>query len=59
MKYSEFHRLILRNGWVKIRQSGSHVLYEKDGTSKSVPNHGSKEIAEGLRLRLQKDMGLK
>ncbi len=59
MKYKEFHRIITRQGWVKIRQSGSHVIYEKDGLKYTVPDHGSKEIPEGLRLRLQKDMGLK
>lgn len=59
MKYTEFHRLIRRNGWVALRQSGSHVIYEKDGyPNKSVPDHGSKEIPEGLRLRLSKEMGL-
>ena len=42
-----------------LRQSGSHVIYEKDGyPNKSVPDHGSKEIPEGLRLRLSKEMGL-
>ncbi len=51
--------MITRQGWVKVRQSGSHVIYEKDGLKYTVPDHGSKEIPEGLRLRLQKDMGLK
>lgn len=59
MKYKEFHRMITRNGWVKIRQTGSHVIYEKDGRKMTVPAHGSKEMAEGLRLGLLKKMGLK
>lgn len=59
MKYNEFHRKVIRNGWVRVRQTGSHVTYEKDGIRVPVPNHGSKEMGEGLRLRLQKLMGLK
>lgn len=59
MKYTEFHRLIRRNGWVEIRQKGSHVYYQKAGyPNKSVPDHGSKEIPEPMRLRLCKEMGL-
>lgn len=37
MKSSELHRLILKNGWRSIRQAGSHVIYEKDGKTVSVP----------------------
>jgi mRNA interferase HicA len=58
MKYNEFHRLILRNGWKAIRQKGSHVIYEKDDQTETVANHGSKEMPEGLRLTLIKRMGL-
>ena len=29
MKYDEFHRLIVKNGWISIRQAGSHVIYRK------------------------------
>lgn len=58
MKYNEFHRLILRNGWEAIRQKGSHVIYVKGVQMETVPNHGSKEMPEGLRLTLIKRMGL-
>ncbi|MDL2282271.1 type II toxin-antitoxin system HicA family toxin [Parabacteroides sp. OttesenSCG-928-G06] len=58
MKYKEFHRLILRNGWEAMRQKGSHVIYVKNGLIETVPNHGSKEMPEGLRLTLIKRMGL-
>lgn len=58
MKYSELHRLIRRRGWVSVRQTGSHVIYEKDNVRYPVPNHGSKEISEPLRLKITKDMGL-
>ena len=48
MKSTELHRMIKRSGWVVVRQSGSHVIYEKDGVRIPVPDHGSKEIGKGL-----------
>lgn len=29
MKFRQFHRIIQENGWIKIRSSGSHIIYEK------------------------------
>lgn len=60
MKYTEFHRLIKRNGWKFLYAEGSHYFYEKNGKiSPPAPYHGSKEIGEGLRKSLVKEMGLK
>lgn len=59
MKSSELHRLILKNGWRSIRQAGSHVIYEKDGKTVSVPFHGSKEMGSGIARRFIREMGLK
>ncbi|OAV71706.1 YcfA-like protein [Bacteroidales bacterium Barb4] len=58
MKYSEFHRIVIRHGWVKVRQSGSHIIYAKNGRKVPIPNHGSKEMAERFRLTLLKELGL-
>lgn len=58
MKSSEFHKLILMNGWMEVRQAGSHKIYEKDGKRVTVPYHGSKEMKKGLVLKLKKEMGL-
>jgi len=59
MKYSEFIREIKKKGWVFQRQGkGSHEIYEKDGKSISIPNHGSREIPTGLEKNLRKEMGL-
>lgn len=60
MKYKEFHRFIQRNGWVEVRQRGSHVLYAKDGHPKivPVPLHTG-EIPEPLRRAIMKEMVLK
>ncbi|WP_414617708.1 type II toxin-antitoxin system HicA family toxin [Dyadobacter sp. 32] len=59
MKSSELHRLIQRNGWTVLRSSGSHYIYEKDGKRYPVPFHGAKEVHEGLRKRIAKEMDLK
>ena len=54
MKYSEFHRIIRRNGWKHIRTKGSHCFYRKGHETVSIPYHGSKEMSEGLRLAIVK-----
>jgi len=60
MKYTEFHRMIERNGWKYSHAEGSHYFYLKNGIlSPPVPYHAAKEIGEGLRKRLIKLMRLK
>lgn len=60
MKYSEFHRKIVKNGWKFSHAEGSHYFYIKDEIlSEPVPYHGSKEIGESLRKKIAKSMGLK
>lgn len=59
MKSSELHRIIKRSGWSHIRTAESHYIYEKDGLRIPVPYHGSKEVGEGLRLKIMKEMGLR
>jgi mRNA interferase HicA len=59
MKSSEFHRLIKKNGWRFVKAEGSHYIYEKEGKSYPVPFHGAKEIGEGIRKRIVKEMNLK
>jgi len=61
MKYSEFHWFIRRSnsGWQYIGAEGSHYIYERDGARYPVPFHGAKEMGEGLRKKIMKDMGLR
>ncbi len=59
MKYSEFHRRIKKNGWKLFKAEGSHYIYEKNGLKYPVPFHGAKEIGEGLKKKIIKEMGLK
>jgi len=58
MKSSELHRRIIKNGWRHIRTAGSHYIYEKEGKTYPVPFHGAKEIGEGLRKKIIKEMNL-
>ena len=59
MKYSEFRRRIKKSRWKFIKDEGSHYIYEKEGQKVPVPFHGTKEIGEGLRKKIIKEMGLK
>lgn len=59
MKSNELNKLILSNGWQVVRQSGSHIVYEKNGRRYVATSHGSKEVPRGLEKKIKKEMGLK
>lgn len=59
MKYDDFHSLVLLNGWVGIRQSGSHIIYRKGNKTYPVPYHKGKELGKGLEKKMRKELGLK
>jgi len=59
MKSNELHRLIQSQGWRIVRQSGSHVIYEKGGRMYPVPSHGGKEVPTGMEKKIKREMGLK
>jgi mRNA interferase HicA len=54
MKSSELHRLILKNGWIFLRSSGSHFIYEKNSKRYPVPYHGSKEVGKGIEKKIKR-----
>ena len=61
MKCSELYRVLIRDGWYPISQSGSHIKMRhktKDGII-IFPNHGSQEIGKGLENKIKKDADLK
>jgi len=58
MKYKEFHKKVRKAGWVHIRTTGSHYIYEKGGMTYPVPYHGSKEVPKGLQKKIEKDLGI-
>ena len=51
-------RLLKKNGWVKIRQNGSHQQFYKDGTTIPVPVHGNKDLPKGTEQKILKKAGL-
>jgi mRNA interferase HicA len=61
MKCSEAYRILLRDGWYPISQSGSHVKLKHDVKEGIVifPNHGSQELGKGLQKKLFKKAGIK
>ncbi|MBK6347087.1 MAG: type II toxin-antitoxin system HicA family toxin [Bacteroidales bacterium] len=61
MKCSEFLRLLKKDGWYPVSQSGSHVKLKHNVKSGFIifPNHGSQELGIGLENKLRKDAGLK
>ena len=61
MKSNELIRLLKKDGWFVVRQSGSHMMMQhpvKRGQI-VVPNHGSQEVGKGLEKKIKKDAGLK
>jgi mRNA interferase HicA len=59
MKCSELYRLLIKDGWYPISQSGSHVKMRHDKKSGTIifPNHGSQEVGKGLEKKIRKDAG--
>lgn len=39
MTIRELVKVLKKDGWKKIRQSGSHMIYEKNGITCPIPNH--------------------
>ncbi len=60
MKYNEFRRWLEAKG-VEFSKSanGSHFKIRYRGNQTIFPNHGAKEIGEGLRKDIIKQIGLK
>ncbi len=60
MKCSELIRLLKKDGWFVIRQSGSHMIMQHPVKRGQIvmPNHGSQEIGKGLEKKIKKDAGL-
>lgn len=60
MTYNEFRKWLKKQGCTFTQQGkGSHGTVEYRGKRTTLPNHGSKEIGEGLRKKIMKDLGLR
>jgi mRNA interferase HicA len=59
VKYSEFERWLKSQGVEVIRNGkGSHRIVKYNDKQSVFPYHGSKEIGEGLRKAIIKQLGL-
>lgn len=60
MKSSELLRLLKKNGWYEVRQTGSHKVLKHDSNPLTIiyPDHGSKEVGKGLEKKIRKQAGL-
>jgi predicted RNA binding protein YcfA (HicA-like mRNA interferase family) len=59
MKPKELIKLLEKEGFVFLRQSGSHAIYKKSGHKIIVVPIHSKDIPTGTLHSLLKDAGLK
>ena len=61
MKYNELFRLLKKDGWIEIRQKGSHVILEHPVKQEqlTVPYHASKEVKKGLLTAILKQADIK
>ena len=61
MKCSELYRILLKDGWYPVKQSGSHIKLRHETKPGTIifPNHGSQEMGKGLEKKIRKDAGLK
>ena len=60
MKSSELLRLLKRDGWYVVRQTGSHRSMKHPVKKGKVtcPFHGNHEVGKGLELKIKKEAGL-
>jgi predicted RNA binding protein YcfA (HicA-like mRNA interferase family) len=61
MKYNELFRLLKKDGWIQVRQNGSHIILEhpKKQEQLTVPYHASKEVKKGLLTAILKQADIK
>lgn len=61
MKSNELFKLLTRDGWFEVRQSGSHRIMRHPIKSAQliVPFHGSAEVKKGLLTALLKQADIK
>lgn len=61
MKSSELVRLLKKDGWFVMRQTGSHIIMKHLTKSNqlTVPFHSGKEVKKGMLQSILKDAEIK
>jgi len=57
-KYREIEKKLRKLGYNIVRQKGSHVLFSNGEITFPVPNHGSKDISQGVEKQILKILNL-
>ncbi|MGM0474188.1 MAG: type II toxin-antitoxin system HicA family toxin [Bacteroidota bacterium] len=60
-KYNELFRLLKKEGWIIIRQKGSHVIMRHPDSKIqiTIPFHSGKEVKQGLMKTILKQTRIK
>jgi len=60
VKSSELVRILQKDGWFVVRQTGSHMIMEHPIKKGKIvcPFHSSQEVGKGLATKILKDAGL-
>jgi predicted RNA binding protein YcfA (HicA-like mRNA interferase family) len=61
MKYNDLFKLLKRDGWIEVRQKGSHVImmHPEKSMQITVPFHAGKEVKKGLLKAILKQADIK
>jgi predicted RNA binding protein YcfA (HicA-like mRNA interferase family) len=61
VKYNELFRLLKNNGWIIVRQKGSHVIlrHPEKIEQLTIPFHHGKEVKKGLLKAILKQANIK
>jgi len=61
VKYDELFRLLKNDGWIIVRQKGSHVIlrHPEKLQQLTIPRHPGKEVKKGLLKAILKQANIK
>jgi len=56
LKARQLIRILGREGFIRVRQTGSHILFKHpDGRSTLVPYHSGEDLERGLMMKILKE----
>ena len=59
LKARDIMRVLIKLGFLKVRQSGSHIFFQHpDGRTTLVPRHGGEDISRGLLRQMLREIQL-
>ena len=57
--YRKIVSALQRDGWIVVRQKGSHVFYRHpDGRTTTLPNHGGRDISRPLVREILREISV-